>query len=850
MIAGFSRNKRIACSNSGGKTRDRRVEQTGVAAYTGWSNVERTTISPPKDHCTYYDSGATTHVFHCKDAFVKESLRDCEPRTVLLADKSPVTASKCGEVLLPFEYADIRLKSVLFIPGLGYNLVSVGRMADNGIESLFRKKDVMLRHQEKEFVVGFGTRDDETRLYLLPSPEATIPNVTALTTESETSLWHQRLAHMNIRDMCEVHKHTDGVPKLGVSNVVCRACRLGKAHKLPFKGEFRRAKHVGDVIHSDIVGPIEMSYLRGYRYFVTFQDDCSRYNFVEFMQRKSDLASVFLAFLRRLAEMGGHLKGTLNVHQDELHTFAEALTYVKKLHSDQAKEYLRLDKTLGQSITNTYSPPYTPELNAIAERVNRTIEDASRSMLIQANLPTCLWPFAVKQVAYIRNRVKHSTTNKPPYLTITGERPDLKYARVFGCAAYVLKLPRMAKFDARAQEGIMLEIMNYGVYKLLVKDSNGMYSIVESRHVTFDESNFPGVPELNIYMDKEEPEDDSWSEDDADGGDSHEMEEVVHDEISLYEGSDDEVDVSNENDEGSTSDGDFDDDTGYIDAEDRGSVPATTEYEDNNPQDIEDFVDKGGDDDGKSDEEIDQTPHVSDSLRTANPTVTHRYPRRNRRPPSAWFMSASSTEARITTGDDPTLSEALSASPEEREAWLHAIDEEFQSIEENDTWEFDDSPDGMPLPTHMVLNIKRDATGKVDRFKARLVAGGNHQVYGQNYLETYAPVVDFSLVRIFLYIVLSLGMFIAQVDIKTAFLNGALEEAIWVMSPRNIPGRPSRLYKLKKALYGLKQAHLAWHKRLCADLLQLNFHELSSAPCVFRRKYRGFYSFILVYVDD
>lgn len=70
------------------------------------------------------------------------------------------------------------------------------------------------------------------------------------------------------------------------------------------------------------------------------------------------------------------------------------------------------------------------------------------------------------------------------------------------------------------------------------------------------------------------------------------------------------------------------------------------------------------------------------------------------------------------------------------------------------------------------------------------------------------------------------------------------------MSPRNIPGRPSRLYKLKKALNGLKQAHLAWHKRLCADLLQLNFHELSSASCVFRRKYRGFYSFILVYVDD
>lgn len=93
-------------------------------------------------------------------------------------------------------------------------------------------------------------------------------------------------------------------------------------------------------------------------------------------------------------------------------------------------------------------------------------------------------------------------------------------------------------------------------------------------------------------------------------------------------------------------------------------------------------------------------------------------------------------------------------------------------------------------------------------------------------------------------------MVIGQVDIKTAFLNGALDEDVWGTSPRVILGRPSRLYKLKKALYGLKQAHLSWHKRLREDLAELEYEELPHAPCVFRRHHTSGQTFILVYVDD
>ena len=76
----------------------------------------------------------------------------------------------------------------------------------------------------------------------------------------DTDLWHKRLTHMNSADTSEVHKHADDVPKIKRMKNICRACSLGKANKLPFTGKFHRAKDVGDIIHSDIVAPIEQPF--------------------------------------------------------------------------------------------------------------------------------------------------------------------------------------------------------------------------------------------------------------------------------------------------------------------------------------------------------------------------------------------------------------------------------------------------------------------------------------------------------------------------------------------------------------------------------------------------------------
>ena len=233
---------------------------------------------------------------------------------------------------------------------------------------------------------------------------------------------------------------------------------------------------------------------------------------------------------------------------------------------------------------------------------------------------------------------------------------------------------------------------------------------------------------------------------------------------------------------------------------------------------------------------------------------TLRYPRRNRKPTKSWYIASSAenlAEINITTSDDPTIAEAFRSTQEEQALWEAAIEEELLSLESNNAWVPDDSPKQQPLPTHAILKIKRKADGKVERFKARVVAGGNHQVYDTSYMETYAPVVSFTMVRIFLYLALCLKLCIGKLDVRSAFLKGELSESVWVMSPRGIPSINSQCYRLLKSMYGLKQAHLAWHTKLCADLLSIGFEELRNGSCVFSRKDSASkYAYLLVYVDD
>lgn len=189
-----------------------------------------------------------------------------------------------------------------------------------------------------------------------------------------------------------------------------------------------------------------------------------------------------------------------------------------------------------------------------------------------------------------------------------------------------------------------------------------------------------------------------------------------------------------------------------------------------------------------------------------------------------------------------------------RAQWETAMQEELDSIKANDTYTL------VPLPTDRqaigckwVYKVKRHADGRVDRFKARLVAKGYSQLYGIDFTETFAPVVRFSSLRAILAIAAAQDYEIHQMDVKTAFLNGDLQEDIYMEQPdgyRATGSKANHVWKLNKSLYGLKQAGRAWNKKMDAALIDLGFRPTHSDSCVYVRRSGDIVMYLLVYVDD
>ncbi|GJY64355.1 retrovirus-related pol polyprotein from transposon TNT 1-94 [Tanacetum coccineum] len=172
----------------------------------------------------------------------------------------------------------------------------------------------------------------------------------------------------------------------------------------------------------------------------------------------------------------------------------------------------------------------------------------------------------------------------------------------------------------------------------------------------------------------------------------------------------------------------------------------------------------------------------------------------------------------ISTIEPKNVNEALGD-----ESWIVAMQEELNQFVANDVWELVPQPRNMTIiGTKWVFRNKLDENGIVSRNKARLVAQGYNQQEGIDYDETYALVARLESIRILLAYACALDFKLFQMDVKSAFLNGFINEEVYVAQP---PGfidfeKPDHVYKLKKALYGLKQAPKAWYDRLKAFLLK------------------------------
>lgn len=135
-------------------------------------------------------------------------------------------------------------------------------------------------------------------------------------------------------------------------------------------------------------------------------------------------------------------------------------------------------------------------------------------------------------------------------------------------------------------------------------------------------------------------------------------------------------------------------------------------------------------------------------------------------------------------------------------------------------------------------------------YKARLVAMGHTQVQGVDYTETYAPVVRRDSIRMVLHWAAAKDMLISHLDVKTAFLNGILEEEVYMGMPFLVDGPAGAVLRLKKSIYGLKQAPRVWNITMSKSLKELGFKALQSDPCVFIRREGPVETILTLYVDD
>ncbi|KAB2622521.1 hypothetical protein D8674_024703 [Pyrus ussuriensis x Pyrus communis] len=198
-----------------------------------------------------------------------------------------------------------------------------------------------------------------------------------------------------------------------------------------------------------------------------------------------------------------------------------------------------------------------------------------------------------------------------------------------------------------------------------------------------------------------------------------------------------------------------------------------------------------------------------------------------------------------------TFKEAMTSF--EAPLWKEAIKSEMESIMENNTWELVDlPPSSKPIGHKWIFKKKLKADGTIDKFKARLVAKGYHQNERLDYFDTYSPVSRITSIRTLIAIAAVYNFDIHQMDVKTTFLNGELDEEIYMEQPEGfmLKGQESKVCKLVKSLYGLKQAPKHWHEKFDHTLLTHGFKINESDKSVYIKSNDKTCVIVYLYVDD
>ena len=748
----------------------------------------------------WVDSGATQHMNPEKNDFVDYTPFD-DPIKVNLADKSYLLAYGSGQIPMRLfdvnQPVDVLLKNVLYVPKIQNKLFSVSSAVEDGGCLLFDREGVTLKKNGKSKTIG----KKSGKLYHLNCKPDDFEEYCNLVKQDPVSLWHERFGHLNSGDL-KLLNDQHLVNGMKISSVdepceeVCHGCALGKSKRLPFpKKSMHKTTKLLQLIHSDVCGPVHVPSFGGSRYFVTFTDDYSRFVTINILKTKDEVIEKFKDFLN------------LVENQHDLR--------VKKFRSDGGGEYIsnefkKICKSRGIEVDGTI--PYSPQQNGVSERMNRTLMEMARSILYHANLPQKFWAEAISTAAYLRNRCPTSSfKGATPYERWYGIKPDVEHLRVFGCRVYVhIPDEKRRKLDAKAVKGVFVGYpAGKKGYKIYIPESK---KFISARNVTFMEKSF--CTDNNVGQG-------SFSTFDSVSHSNSESTEVVRFEFES---------MSNDEDEQCAEGAEIEFERNEPDIE----------IESNEPDIAIDVLEEGP-------VTIDGAPVQS------VPNQEYGYPRRMRHPPDYYGYSETANVA--ATGDPRTFSQALRSGSSQH--WKAAMEKEFSSLMKHGTWDLVDLPEDANLVgSKWVYKTKRNADGTIDKHKARLVAQGYTQEEGIDYNEVFAPVAKYKSIRTILAIANQLDLEVHQMDVCSAFLNGVLEEDIYMKQPEGFVSEkfPRKVCKLKKSLYGLKQSARVWNKQIDEYLKKSGYIQSIADPCIYYRveevEGKSVTMIVGVYVDD
>lgn len=742
------------------------------------------------------DSGASDHMTNRREWFSEYKTLE-KPIPVRIGNGDTIFAHGIGEInVLMFDksnWVNGHLVNVLYVPDIRINLFSSACALDKGLVFVSNKNQCELKRGDKTVAVGIR----HNRLFKLLIKVKNASSVVANTTVKCDSikLWHERLCHQNVVQVkCWLKKMN--IAYTDMPDFKCIGCIYGKQHRSSFQHSNSRASRVGELIHTDVCGPMQVKSLGGARFFLLLKDDYSNYRTVFFLKEKSEVCSFINEYINVVAKE---------------HT-------IKVLRSDNGTEFVNrnMEQLLKKNgITHQRSVPYTPEQNGRAERDMRTIVESARTMLQTSEMNMNLWAEAVNTAVYVLNRsASCSVKCKTPYELWFNKKQVVESFTVFGADAYThVPKEKRQKWDSKSRKGCFVGYSdNTKGYRVYYSNEN---KVQISRDIIFDEivrynaANEPKreYKDFVIFSDEE--------------GDHHEPAIMEKQQKILSTVQCDNADLE------STTNNELveisDDDDDFADAEDavntrslrdRKKMPRP-DYRERNSMDI-----------------IDE-----DSVTDPNNLVS-----------SANVLMAEA-HAFVSLLEPQTYQDALKSS--ERKHWIAAMDDEVQSLQSNNTWVLAKLPEGRTaIDNRWVFKVKHKAGGGIERFKARLVIRGFRQRYGVDYEETFSPVVKFSSVRMILSMAAAEKWHLKQFDVKTAFLYGDLDETIYMKQPCGYSDNSERVCLLKKSLYGLKQASRCWNKKFSFFLRKFNFESSKADPCVFISDRSGRKLVLAIYIDD